>query len=1133
MFSKLMSARRFAPLFWCQFFSAFNDNFVRQMLAMLILFRLGEDAAGSLITLAVGIFIAPSLLLSALGGEIADSHDKAVIARRLKFAEIGVQMIAAAGFWFGSLPLLYAALFGLGVIAALFGPIKYGILPDHLETHELPAGNALIEGATFLAILCGLIVGGYAADHARAPLGVVAQLMVIAVLCWGASRFIPATGAAAPHLRPSANIFASTGRLLKQLADDPRLWIGGVAVSWFWMTGAIALSLVPVLIKTRIGGGIDVETAISALFAIGIGLGSVMAAVVAHGRIRLLPAPLSGLVMAAFLIDLGIATMGLPKATGEIALSVFFTSASGLRIAIDVAGLAAASGMFVVPIFSAVQAWAGEDRRARVIAGVNIMNAIFMVGGTIIVAALQAAGASEPALLLTLGLLNAVFALWLFRALPGSLVGEALNTLFRLAFRLEVRGLENLKEAGERCVIALNHVSFLDAPVILSILDGKPVFAIDWQIARAWWVRPFLGIARCFPMDPTKPLSTRALIREVQAGQHLVIFPEGRLTVTGSLMKVYDGAAMIADKSDAMIVPVRLEGLDRTLFTRLSHLNIRRKLFPKVTVTFLAPRKLVLDQTLFGRKRRQAAGAALYDIMSDLMFETSSTQTTLTNALHDSIALLGGSRIMLEDPISGAMKASMVEIGAAVLARKIAHLGKPGDAIGLLLPNANGATVTFFAIQQAGRVAAMLNFTAGAANMRSACTGSCITHVLTSRAFVEKADLGDVVAELAKQTTIHYLEDVRKTVTKADKLRGLLERGRPLVPRQPDDAAVVLFTSGSEGAPKGVVLSHRNLLANLAQVTARIDVTPNDIVFNVLPIFHSFGLTGGLLAGMLTGMKVYLYPSPLHYRQIPELIYGTNATILFGTDTFLTGYAKMANPYDFRSLRYIVAGAERVKEETRRLYMEKFGHRILEGYGVTETSPVLSVNTPMFNKAGTVGRIMPGMEHRLDPVPGITEGGRLFVRGPNVMLGYYRADNPGELEQPPGGWHDTGDIVAMDADQFITIRGRAKRFAKIAGEMVSLTAVEQICGDLWPEDPPAVVAVPDARKGERLVMVTTRIGATRAQVQAWMKERGAIELMHPSEIITLEALPLLGSGKTDYVELDRLVRKQLGLVAGA
>ena len=1133
MFTKLMSARRFAPLFWCQFFSAFNDNFVRQMLAMLILFRLGEQAAGSLITLAVGIFIAPSLILSALGGEIADSHDKAVIARRLKFAEIGVQMVAAAGFWFGSLPLLYAALFGLGVIAALFGPIKYGILPDHLETQELPAGNALIEGATFMAILCGLVVGGYAADHARDPSGVVAQLMVIAVLCWGASRFIPATGAAAPHLRPTANVFASTGRLIKELATDPRLWTGGIAVSWFWMTGAIALSLVPVLIKTRIGGGIDVETAISALFAVGIALGSVLAAVTAEGRIRLLPVPLSGLVMAAFLLDLGAATLGLPKAVGEVTLAAFFTSAAGIRIAIDVTGLAAAGGMFVVPIFSAVQAWAGEDRRARVIAAVNILNADFIVGGTLVVSALQAAGASEPALLLALGLLNGFFALWLFRALPGSPVGEALNAIFKMIFRMEVRGLENLEAAGERCMIALNHVSFLDAPVILSILDGKPVFAIDWQIARAWWVKPFLGIARCFPMDPTKPLSTRGLIKEVRAGQHLVIFPEGRLTVTGSLMKVYDGAAMIADKSDAMIVPVRLEGLDRTLFTRLGHLKLRRKLFPRVRVTFLPPRKLIIDQTLFGRKRRQAAGAALYDIMSDLLFETTSTQGTLTSALHASIAMIGGSRIMLEDPITGVMKGRTVEIGAAVLARKIAMLGNPGDAIGLLLPNANAAAVTFFAVQQAGRVAAMLNFTAGAANIRSACTGTCITHVLTSRAFIEKADLGAVVADLAKQTTIHYLEDIRKTVTKADKLRGVLERGRPLVIRSPDDPAVVLFTSGSEGAPKGVVLSHRNILANLAQVTARIDLSPNDIVFNVLPVFHSFGLTGGLLAGMLTGMRVFLYPSPLHYRQIPELIYGTNATILFGTDTFLTGYARMANPYDFRSLRYIVAGAERVKDETRRLYMERFGQRILEAYGVTETSPALSINTPMFNKLGTVGRILPGMEHRLDPVPGIAEGGRLFVRGPNVMLGYYRADNPGELEAPPAGWHDTGDIVVMDAERFISIKGRAKRFAKIAGEMVSLTAVEQICGDLWPEHPPAVVAVPDARKGERLIMITTRSGATRAEVQAWMKGQGAAELMFPSELIMVEALPLLGSGKTDYVELDRLVRSKLGLVTGA
>ncbi len=1132
MFASLMGSRRFAPLFWCQFFSAFNDNFVRQMLALTILFRLGEGQSGPLITLAVAIFILPSLLISALGGEIADSHDKCIIARRLKFAEIFVQLVAAAGFWFSSLPMLYAALFGLGVIAALFGPIKYGILPDHLGTRELPAGNALIEGATFLAILLGLIVGGYAADHARAPWTVVAQLTLIALACWGASRFIPATGVAAPGLRVNPNILASTGAMLRELRSDGRLWIGGLAVSLFWMTGAVALSLVPVVIKTRIGGGVDVETAISALFAIGVAIGSLLAAMISHGRIILLATPVAGLIMAGFLLDLGLATFGLSTAASEMALMDFLKSAVGARIAIDVAGLAAAGGLFVVPVFSAVQSWAGEDRRARVIAGVNILNALFMVGGTIVVAGLQAAGSSEPALLAGLGLVNACVAIWLFRALPGNFISDFLHLVFRLFNRLEVIGLENLKLAGDRHVIAVNHLSFLDAPVLLSILDNRPVFVIDWQIARLWWVRPFLRAARCYPMDPIKPLSTRGLIKEVQASHPLVIFPEGRITVTGALMKVYHGAAMIADKAGAAVVPVRLEGLERTYFSRLRDGLTRRALFPKVKVTFLAPRRLEIEPGLVGRKRRQAAGAALYDIMSDLIFETTDTSQTLTRALTEGARKAGAAKIVLEDPVTGALSARMLRAGAAVLGRKIAAISEPGECLGLMLPNANGVAVTFFAVQAAGRVAAMLNYTAGAVNLRSACAATRVKTVLTSRAFIEKAKLEAIVAALGADVGIVYLEDVRATVTRLDRIRGLLESGREFHKRAPDDPAVILFTSGSEGAPKGVALSHRNLLANVAQINARYDITPADIVFNVLPVFHSFGLTGGMLMPLLSGMKVFLYPSPLHYRIIPELIYGNNATVLFGTDTFLNGYARMANPYDFRSLRYIVAGAERVKDETRKTYMEKFGIRIMEGYGVTEAAPVLAVNSPMFSRAGTVGRLMPGIEHRLEPVPGIEDGGRLLVRGPNIMLGYFRADNPGVLEPTPGGWHDTGDICAVDPLTFVTIKGRAKRFAKIAGEMVSLAAIEQMTADLWPEHAPAAVALPDPRKGERIVMITTKVGATRAEILAHMKTRGATELMAPSEIFIVDALPLLGSGKTDYVELNRLARERAGVMAG-
>jgi acyl-[acyl-carrier-protein]-phospholipid O-acyltransferase/long-chain-fatty-acid--[acyl-carrier-protein] ligase len=337
------------------------------------------------------------------------------------------------------------------------------------------------------------------------------------------------------------------------------------------------------------------------------------------------------------------------------------------------------------------------------------------------------------------------------------------------------------------------------------------------------------------------------------------------------------------------------------------------------------------------------------------------------------------------------------------------------------------------------------------------------------------------------------------------------------VQRNADDWAAILFTSGSEGVPKGVVLSHRNMLANAAQAAARIDFGRQDKVFNVLPMFHSFGLTVGVMLPLVSGVRIYLYPSPLHYRTVAELVYGVNATIMFGTDTFLNGYA----------LRYILAGAEPVRESTRKTYMEKFGLRILEGYGVTETAPVLAINTPMFNRFGTVGRILPGMEARLEKVEGVEEGGRLIVRGPNVMLGYLRAEHPGVLEPPPEGWYDTGDIVTIDPQGFVTIKGRAKRFAKVGGEMVSLAAVEMLAGELWPNVLSAVVAVPDPRKGERLILVTQQKDASRAAFLAFARERGASELTFPSEIFNIDKMPLLGSGKVDLISLAKLVREQM------
>jgi acyl-[acyl-carrier-protein]-phospholipid O-acyltransferase/long-chain-fatty-acid--[acyl-carrier-protein] ligase len=378
-----------------------------------------------------------------------------------------------------------------------------------------------------------------------------------------------------------------------------------------------------------------------------------------------------------------------------------------------------------------------------------------------------------------------------------------------------------------------------------------------------------------------------------------------------------------------------------------------------------------------------------------------------------------------------------------------------------------------------------------------------------------------VVEAMQKEVEIVWLDDLRATVGVKDKLVGLIRRGRPLVKRQPDDPAVILFTSGSEGSPKGVVLTHRNILSNAAQAASRIDFHSGDKVFNILPVFHSFGLTAGTVLPLVSGVPIYFYPSPLHYRIVPELIYASNATIIFGTDTFLSGYARTAHPYDFRSIRYIFSGAEPVKASTRETYMEKFGLRILEGYGVTETAPVISLNTPMYNRSGTVGKILPGMEWKLEAVSGIEEGGRLHLRGPNVMAGYLREENPGVLETLPDGWHDTGDIVTIDADGFVRIKGRAKRFAKIAGEMVSLAAVEALAGSLWPGHLAAVSAIPDQKKGERLILLTDAPNATRAEFLAFAKSKNAMDIMVPAEV-RIGKVPVLGSGKVDFVEARKM-----------
>jgi acyl-[acyl-carrier-protein]-phospholipid O-acyltransferase/long-chain-fatty-acid--[acyl-carrier-protein] ligase len=1126
MSHSLLVTRRFAPLFWCQFFAAFNDNFLKNALVLLILFQIDGARAESLVTLAGAVFIAPYFVLSALGGQLADKFDKGVVARRIKLVEIGAAGVAVLGFQLASVPLLFSALLMFGVLGALFGPVKYGILPDHLTREELPAGNALVEGATFLAILTGTIAGGIAMQNGGDLTLLSFGMMGVATASYAAAWFIPATPKAAPALRVDANILRSTFTLLRELWVDTPLWRAGVVTSLFWLIGVIAMSLLPPLVKNQMHGSEPVVTIYLAIFAIAIAIGSGLAAFLLHGKIVMLPTAAGAAIIAIASADLGLSLMLSPGVSDSPALAPaeFFAQPGAWRATIDLALLAVAGGLMIVPSFAAIQAFAAPSERARIVAAVNVLNAAFMALGATIVALVQSAGVGVPTLFIAVGALALASAVWIVKAVVVSPFRDFLSILFRAFYRLEVKGLENLEKAGPNPIIALNHVSFLDAAAILSVLPREPIFAIDHSISQRWWVKPFLKLTRAIPLDPSKPLGTRTLVNAVKAGEPLVIFPEGRLTVTGSLMKVYDGAGLIAEKSGAMVVPVRIDGPEATLFSRLSREQTRRRWFPKFTLTILEPVRLTIGAALKGKERRQAAGAALYQIMSDLVFRTTNTNRTLIEAAVDAARAHGFSRNALEDPIAGKLSYRQLLFSVRALAGKLQNYGEVGEAIGVMSPNANAGAVAILALSSAGCVPAMINFSAGAANILAGCKSAKVKTIVTSRGFVEKGKLDKLLAALSESVQFVYLEDLRESVTFMDKLRALLFHRRAQVARKPDDPAAILFTSGSEGAPKGVVLSHRNILANAAQARARIDFGRTDKVFNALPIFHSFGLTVGLVLPLVSGVPIYLYPSPLHFRIVPELVYGSNATILLGADTFLSGYARAAHPYDFRSIRYVVAGAEPVKETTRATWSEKFGARILEGYGVTETSPVLALNTPMFNKIGTVGRMVPGVDLRLEPVPGIEGGGKLFVRGPNVMLGYLKADNPGVLQPPKEGWHDTGDIVTIDAQGFVTIKGRAKRFAKIGGEMVSLAAIEALAAELWPEARSVAATEVDPRKGERVILVTRQPGATRADFQSFAKSKGAADVMTPAEILVVDSIPLLGSGKLDFAAVTKMVR---------
>ena len=709
-----------------------------------------------------------------------------------------------------------------------------------------------------------------------------------------------------------------------------------------------------------------------------------------------------------------------------------------------------------------------------------------------------------------------------------SFIKAVLRALSVLMFRVKVSGRPPANP--DRLLIVANHESFLDGLLLGLFLPLDPVFVVHTGVVRNPAFRLLLSLVDYLAVDPTSPMAMKKVIRLLEGGRPVVIFPEGRITTTGSLMKTYDGPAFVAARTGATILPVRIDGAARTYFSRLAA-HVPRRLFPRISLSILPTTRIPMPDAPTARDRRRRAGEAMRRLMQEMIFATRPNQTLFTTLL-DAADIQGHGHSLVEDLKQIEYSYRDLIKMALALGRLVARESQPGDKVGLLLPNLAPTLGLIFGLSAQGRTAAMLNYTAGVEGMQAAVTAAQVRCIVTSRAFVEQAKLGDKLPALQGVRLI-YLEDLRATMRFTDTLWLLLWAlpfPRLAVPAgSPEDAAVVLFTSGSEGKPKGVVLSHRALLANVAQIRAVVDFSIDDKILNALPLFHSFGLTAGGLLPVLTGARVFLYPSPLHYRVIPELAYDRNCTVLLGTSTFLGNYAKFAHPYDFYRLRYVIAGAEKLATPVRDLWFEKFGIRIFEGYGATETAPVLAVNTPMAFRSGTVGQFLPGIQYQLVPVPGIAAGGMLHVKGPNLMSGYLRFENPGVLQPPasPAGdcWYETGDVVEVSDEGFVKIVGRVKRFAKVAGEMVSLEAVEKLAASASPTAAHAASTQPDPARGETILLFSTDPALNREQLQAGARSGGWPEIAVPRRIITVDALPLLGTGKIDYVTLKQWAEK--------
>jgi acyl-[acyl-carrier-protein]-phospholipid O-acyltransferase / long-chain-fatty-acid--[acyl-carrier-protein] ligase len=1112
-FSSVLKNSGFQAFLWTQFLGAFNDSVYQTIVALHV-----GNANPAYVPLVPAVFTLPSLLFSGYSGHLADLVSKRRVLIGVKLFEIAIMLFGLATLIAGWTEGMLLVVFLMGLHATIFSPAKYGIVPEMLGDRDLSRGNALLEMSTFVAIVLGIAGGGVLfAIWKTDPWRIGAVTVAIAAIGFATSLRITRVPASGATQRFRWNPFGEISGSTRHLIHDRPLWLAVLGVSYFWFAGVLLKTDLQYFGKDALRADDNGVSMLWAFLAIGIGAGNMLA-----GR-------LSGDKVELGLVPMGAALMGL------FALTLVAVRHSFLLSTISVVFLAIASGLFVVPLYAYIQQRSDAREKGRVVAANNFYQTI----GMLIASGLMWLGytrlhLSAATMMLGFGVSLLLVTVYIVTVVPDYLVRFVLWLLTHSVFRIRINGQENVPFEGPALLVA-NHMSHVDGFLVgacvqrfIRFMVWKPYYdmrAFHWLLRRTYAIP--VGSS---PRDKIE--SIRAARRELAAGHIVCIFAEGAISRTGNMLPFKRGMEKIVDGTDVPIIPVHLDRLWGSIFSFAGGKFFwkwpTRVPYP-VTVSFGAP----LPSNTSAQAVRQA------------IQELSATATALRKRPGDLLdrrlihaARRNWTKFAMADTTGRSLTYGEV-LTASVLLGRTGFRTVHTEKVGVLLPSTVAGALVNLSLTMRGAIPVNLNFTAGAGAMQSAIEQCGIRTVITSRAFLAKAKLQPLPGTV-------YIEDLLKAATPFAKLCAWLSaRFAPaalLSPghRTPDSLAAVIFSSGSTGVPKGVMLSHYNLIGEIEAIAQLFWINPTDRIVGVLPFFHSFGFTVTIWFPLLSGCGVVYHANPTDARAIGELVQKHKATLLLTTPTFCGTYTRKCSTEEFASLRYVLVGAEKLRQGVADAFREKFGIELLEGYGCTEMSPVVAVNVPNFtagkdtqtgNKAGTVGHPIPGVAARIvdpvsfGPLPPNTEG-LLLVKGSNRMLGYL--NQPDRTAQVfHDGWYITGDIALLDDEGFLRITDRLSRFSKIAGEMVPHLKVEEAILTVLGEAQCVVIGVPDDLRGERLVALYVHPTLTPADLRRRISETDMPSLWIPKRenLYPVESLPLLGTGKLDLRAVRNLAEQ--------